>query len=60
MVEHRVGHRVLQVGHSENQGTENEGGGTVVAGEKAMQPCEFWGKWPLVISSIGPRVAGKG
>ena len=32
----------------------------VVAGDKANQPCEFLGKWPLAPSPIGLGVAGEG
>lgn len=33
---------------------------TVVAGDKAKQPSEISGKWPLATSLIGPGVAGEG
>lgn len=29
-------------------------------GEKANQPCDISGKWPLAASLIRPRVAGRG
>lgn len=33
---------------------------TVEAEDKAIQPCDFSGKWPLATSPTGPRVAGEG
>ena len=31
-----------------------------MVGNKADQPCETSGKWPLATSPIGPGVAGEG
>lgn len=36
-----------------------EGWDIGAAGQKAMQPCENLGEWPLDTSLIGPVVAGK-
>jgi hypothetical protein len=29
-------------------------------GDKANQPCEISGKWPVTTSPTGPRVRGRG
>lgn len=61
MARHRVGLLVLQGEDEErNRGLGEEGWDTGAAEEKANQPCENSGEWPLATSLVGSRVAGEG
>lgn len=39
---------------------EGDGMDAGVAGDKASQPCEISGRWPLPTAQIGAGVAGEG
>ena len=43
---------------TESPGLGEEEWDSVAAGDKANQPCEFSGKWPLATSLIGPGAVG--